>query len=137
MSNQVNDPETIARQARFETKYLRKRFPLRSAGASTDRKKSDQNLATPSTATTTQRTCGSNETEVKVGEGLDNAALERLAVEELLQEAARAKARAEVGGPSEWSKKPARVNKRFMVNSLLQTESQNKRRKAGTPITKE
>ncbi len=76
MSNQVNDPETIARQARFETKYLRKRFPLRSAGASTDKKKSDQNLATPSTATT-QQTCGSNETEVKVGEGLDNAAIER------------------------------------------------------------
>jgi hypothetical protein len=79
MSNQVNDPETIARQTRFETKYLRKRFPLRSAGASTDKKKSDQNLATPSTATT-QRTCGSNETEVKV-EGLDNAALERFVLQ--------------------------------------------------------
>ena len=57
-------------------------------------------------------------------------------MEELLQEAARAKTRAEVGGPSEWNKKPVRVNKRFVVNSLLQTESQNKRRKSATPNNK-
>ena len=76
MSNQVNDPETIARRARFETKYLRKRFPLRSAGAAADKKKSDQNLATPC-STSPQQVCGSSETQEKVGEGPDNAALER------------------------------------------------------------
>ena len=76
MSNKVNDPESIARRAKFETKYLRKRFSLRSAA--TVEKKSDENLATPCT---TEPVCGSSETDkVKVGEGSDNAALERLVI---------------------------------------------------------
>ncbi|XP_032789572.1 uncharacterized protein LOC116926741 [Daphnia magna] len=140
MNNQLNDPETVAKRLRFETKYLRKRFPFRSAGAAADkrqdiREKSDQSLATPPT-TASHQNCGSSKHEVKVGEGSDDTMLERLAVEELLQEAAKSKARADVGGPSEWSKKPARVNKRFVVNSLLLTESQNKR-KSSTSSVKE
>ncbi|KAI9562546.1 D-directed R polymerases I and III subunit RPAC2 isoform 2 [Daphnia sinensis] len=148
MNNTLNDPETVAKRLRFETKYLRKRFPFRSAGAAADkrqdiREKSDQSLiATPPT-TASHQNCESSKHEAKVGEGSDDTMLERfvlqrpvpvLAVEELLQEAAKSKARAEIGGPSEWSKKPARVNKRFVANSLLQTESQNKRKSSTSKI---
>ncbi|XP_057367669.1 uncharacterized protein LOC130688685 [Daphnia carinata] len=140
MNNQLNDPETVAKRLRFEAKFLRKRFPFRSGGAAADkrqdiREKSDQSLASPPTSASHQN-CEISKCEAKVGEGSDDAMLERLAVAELLQEAAKSKARADVGGPSEWSKKPARVNKRFVANSLLQTESQNKR-KSSTSKTKE
>jgi len=50
-----------------------------------------------------------------------------LAAEELSKEAGKAKARVDVGGPSEWTKKPKKLNMRFVVNSVLQTEAQNRR----------
>jgi len=52
-----------------------------------------------------------------------------LAAEELLKEASRAKVRAEVGGPTEWKKKPQKLNMKFVNNSVLQTTSQNRRSK--------
>lgn len=61
----------------------------------------------------------------------------RLAAEELVKEAAKAKARADVGGPSEWKIKPKRVNIRFMTNSILQTESQNRRKTTNRNSKKE
>lgn len=160
MNNQINDPEMVAKRLRFETKYLRKRFPFRSAGAPAEKRQdirdeSDQNLATP-TPTGSHHNCRLSEHEVKVGEGPDDTMLERfvfqhpvcyivsnltmpniiyrLAVEELLQEAAKGKVRADIGGPSEWRKKAGRVNKRFVANSLLQMESQNKRKSRDSNI---
>lgn len=51
-----------------------------------------------------------------------------MAAEELLKEAERAKTRVEIGGSYEWAKKPKQVNKRFVVNTILQSESQNRRK---------
>ena len=44
-----------------------------------------------------------------------------------MKEASRAKARVEVGGPTEWIKKPQKLNLRFVNNSIIQVTSQNKR----------
>ncbi|KPJ10200.1 hypothetical protein RR48_05023 [Papilio machaon] len=58
---------------------------------------------------------------------LDDEALEKLAVEELLREAVQGAARAEIVGPSGWVKSaPQKSNKRFLVNTLRHTVSSNK-----------
>ncbi|KPI95156.1 hypothetical protein RR46_12160 [Papilio xuthus] len=58
---------------------------------------------------------------------LDDEALEKLAVEELLREAVQGAARAEIVGPSGWVKSaPQKSNKRFLVNTLRNTVSSNK-----------
>ncbi|KAI5634824.1 centromere/kinetochore zw10 domain-containing protein [Phthorimaea operculella] len=50
---------------------------------------------------------------------LDDEALEKLAVEELMREAVQGAARAEIVGPSGWVKsQPQKTNKRFLVNTL-------------------
>ncbi|TRY76065.1 hypothetical protein DNTS_012282 [Danionella cerebrum] len=50
---------------------------------------------------------------------MDEGELERRAVEELLKEANRAKARAETMGPAGWMKCPlGSTNKRFLLNTL-------------------
>ncbi|CAG4977003.1 unnamed protein product [Parnassius apollo] len=52
-------------------------------------------------------------------EPLDDEALEKLAVEELLREAVQGAARAEIVGPSGWVKaSQPKANKRFLVNTL-------------------
>lgn len=50
-----------------------------------------------------------------------------MAAEELAKEAAASKARAEIGGASEWGKKRKRINKTFVGNTILQIEGQNQR----------
>ncbi|XP_068626544.1 protein POLR1D-like [Battus philenor] len=60
-------------------------------------------------------------------EPIDDEALEKLAVEELLREAVQGAARAEIVGPSGWVKAPQqKSNKRFLVNTLRHTVSSNK-----------
>lgn len=51
----------------------------------------------------------------------------RLAAAEIMKEVSKARTRAEVGGPSEWTKKPKRLNMKFLINSVLQAEAQNRR----------
>jgi len=51
-----------------------------------------------------------------------------LAAEELMKEAGRARVRAEIGGPTEWKKKPQKLNMKFVNNSILQTTTQNRRK---------
>lgn len=84
MNSENSEAETTKR-ARFEAKFLRKRFPLfRSTGTARrqDRcfdnrvEKSDQNLTTATPARTTPE-CESGGSEGKVDKGLDDAALER------------------------------------------------------------
>ncbi|XP_072939112.1 protein POLR1D-like [Epargyreus clarus] len=60
-------------------------------------------------------------------EPLDDKALEKLAVDELIQEAVQGAIRAEQQGPSGWIKaKPQpKTNKRFLVNTLRNTVSSN------------
>lgn len=53
----------------------------------------------------------------------------RMAAEELLKEASKARTRVEVGGASEWKRKPSRINKMFLINSVLTAEAQNKRKR--------
>ncbi|CAB3256239.1 unnamed protein product [Arctia plantaginis] len=58
-------------------------------------------------------------------EPLDDEALEKLAVEELLREAVQGAARAEIVGPSGWIKAPQqKTNKRFLVNTLRNANHQ-------------
>ncbi|XP_028157898.1 protein POLR1D-like [Ostrinia nubilalis] len=58
---------------------------------------------------------------------LDDEALEKLAVEELMREAVQGAARAELVGPSGWIKAPQqKTNKRFLVNTLRNAVSSNK-----------
>ncbi|XP_038220925.1 protein POLR1D-like [Zerene cesonia] len=60
-------------------------------------------------------------------EVLDDEALEKLAVEELIREAVQGAARAEIVGPSGWVKGPQqKTNKRFLVNTLRHAVSSNK-----------
>ncbi|XP_061709272.1 protein POLR1D-like [Cydia pomonella] len=60
-------------------------------------------------------------------EPLDDEALEKLAVEELMREAVQGAARAEIVGPSGWVKGPQqKTNKRFLVNTLRNAVSSNK-----------
>ncbi|XP_045497654.1 protein POLR1D-like [Colias croceus] len=60
-------------------------------------------------------------------EVLDDEALEKLAVEELIREAVQGAARAEIVGPSGWVKGPQqKTNKRFLVNTLRNAVSSNK-----------
>lgn len=60
-------------------------------------------------------------------EPLDDEALEKLAVEELLREAVQGAARAEIVGPSGWIKAPQqKTNKRFLVNTLRNAVNSNK-----------
>ncbi|XP_026739275.1 protein POLR1D-like [Trichoplusia ni] len=60
-------------------------------------------------------------------EPLDDEALEKLAVEELLREAVQGAARAEIVGPSGWIKAPQqKTNKRFLVNTLRNAVTSNK-----------
>jgi len=66
---------------------------------------------------------------------MDNNELERLAQEELLQEAKRAKSRAEEMGPMGWQRCPLPVtNKRFLRNVLVSTLEPRKKKpkQAGT-----
>jgi len=49
---------------------------------------------------------------------MDEATLERLAAEELLKEASRAKIRADVGGPTEWKKKPQKSKKLKSIGTI-------------------
>ncbi|XP_065886312.1 protein POLR1D-like [Dysidea avara] len=53
--------------------------------------------------------------------------LERLAVEELLKDAKRAKERADRVGPIGWQRGPSKTNKRFLFNTLEGTMQANKR----------
>lgn len=63
----------------------------------------------------------------KPKESIDDEALERLAVEELLREAVQGAARAEIVGPSGWIKKPqAKTNKRFLTNTVRNVLASNK-----------
>jgi len=55
--------------------------------------------------------------------------IERLAEAELLKESRAARIRAEVGGSLEWKKKPKKINKIFLVNTILQVTSRNSRKK--------
>ncbi|XP_045459842.1 protein POLR1D-like [Melitaea cinxia] len=60
-------------------------------------------------------------------EPLDDEALEKLAVEELLREAVQGAARAEIVGPSGWIKAPQqKTNKRFLVNTLRHAVGSNR-----------
>ncbi|XP_049692179.1 protein POLR1D-like [Helicoverpa armigera] len=60
-------------------------------------------------------------------EPLDDEALEKLAVEELMREAVQGAARAEIVGPSGWIKAPQnKTNKRFLVNTLRNAVTSNK-----------
>eukprot|EP00117_Sycon_ciliatum_P000878 scpid38483/ scgid6773/ len=55
---------------------------------------------------------------------MDEEALEKQALEELLRESDRAKARADLVGPSGWAKPSLpKTNKRFLSNTLLSTLS--------------
>ncbi|KAG6441887.1 protein POLR1D-like [Manduca sexta] len=57
---------------------------------------------------------------------LDDEALEKLAVEELMREAVQGAARAEIVGPSGWIKVPQqKTNKRFLVNTIRNAVSSN------------
>jgi hypothetical protein len=51
-----------------------------------------------------------------------------MAAEELLKEASRKRARAEVGGAMEWAKEPKKLNKTFIGNTILQVTSSNNRK---------
>ena len=42
----------------------------------------------------------------------------RMAAEELLKEASKARTRVEVGGASEWKRKPSRINKMFLIKTF-------------------
>ncbi|VVD05763.1 unnamed protein product [Leptidea sinapis] len=57
---------------------------------------------------------------------LDDEALEKLAVEELMREAVQGAARAELVGPSGWVKTPQqKTNKRFLVNTIRHAVNSN------------
>lgn len=57
---------------------------------------------------------------------LDDEALEKLAVEELMREAVQGAARAEIVGPSGWIKVPQqKTNKRFLVNTIRHAVNSN------------
>lgn len=58
---------------------------------------------------------------------IDDEALEKLAVEELIREAVQGAARAEIVGPSGWVKAPPqKTNKRFLVNTIRNAVGSNK-----------
>lgn len=66
-------------------------------------------------------------TKKSESEPLDDEALEKLAVEELMREAVQGAARAEIVGPSGWIKQQQqKTNKRFLVNTLRNAVSSNK-----------
>ncbi|XP_013187033.1 protein POLR1D-like [Amyelois transitella] len=68
-----------------------------------------------------------DDTKIPEKEPLDDKALEKLAVEELMREAVQGAARAEIVGPSGWVKAPQqKTNKRFLVNTLRHAVSSNK-----------
>ncbi|XP_022115734.1 protein POLR1D-like [Pieris rapae] len=68
-----------------------------------------------------------DDTKTPDKEVLDDEALEKLAVEELIREAVQGAARAEIVGPSGWVKAPQqKTNKRFLVNTLRNAVSSNK-----------
>ncbi|OWR43218.1 protein POLR1D-like [Danaus plexippus] len=67
---------------------------------------------------------------------LDDEALEKLAVEELLREAVQGAARAEIVGPSGWIKAPQqKTNKRFLVNTLRHAVNSNRHRNSRAHIS--
>ncbi|XP_078369146.1 protein POLR1D-like isoform X2 [Oculina patagonica] len=70
---------------------------------------------------------------------MDNKELERLAQEELLQEAKRAKSRAEEMGPMGWQRCPLpATNKRFLRNVLVSTlEPRKKKSRQAEPTCSE
>lgn len=158
MNKTKEDSETAAKRARLEASIMRKRFSSRSLSKTgkpngcldSPREKREQTPIMPFISAVSL-TDNCEKTVEKVTKKADDAALDRyavfnlsthtiltlesglhsssrLAAEELLQEAAKAKVRAEVGGPSEWKKKPSKVNMRFVANSILHTEAQNKRK---------
>ncbi len=81
--NSENSEADITKRARFEAKFLRKRFPFRTGTARRqdrcldNREKSDQNPATATTRAAATQECESGASEGKVDKRLDDAALER------------------------------------------------------------
>ena len=154
MNGTNEDCETAAKRARLETKWMRKRFSFHRTAGMTGNKQSTENGCldgrekreqnASNSPVTQQDNCESSKEKAADAElerfvcfsmwGLLRKLSKheqfnsRLAAEELMQEAARTRTRVEIRGPSEWRKKPGRVNKRFVANSILHTESQNKRK---------
>ncbi|XP_033223968.1 uncharacterized protein LOC117177412 [Belonocnema kinseyi] len=67
---------------------------------------------------------------------MDEATLNRLAVEALLEEAKIGAKRAEISGPSGWVKPKESVNKRFLHSTLRNVVLSNKKRLKKDTISK-